>query len=388
MSANDTLERTDIIAKAVERLREMLPQSWKVERSNTANVGADALGPSASTDGAIDLRDARGTHVTLAVHAKQSFEPRAVGQLSAGLSGVIRSIAGYIPVLVVAPWISPRAQELLAREEINYIDLTGNALVKLENPPLYIRVAGATRNPQPTPRGQARVRGPKAARLIRLLVDVRPPYGVSEIAAVTGLAQGYVSRLLDALDREALVERARRGRVEDVDVTGLLRRWTESYDVLETNDARTFLAPRGAGDALLQLTGSSTPLSVAITGSFAAVRVAPVAAPALLIAYSNEAETVASTLGLLPADEGANVILLRAFDPVVWERTSEDAGIRYVACSQAAVDCLTGTGRMPAEGEALIAWMAENEASWRLSSLGGLHSSQANASLHSDVSQP
>jgi hypothetical protein len=108
------------------------------------------------------------------------------------------------------------------------------------------------------------------------------------------------------------------------------------------------------------------------------VRVAPVAASALLIAYSNEIETVANELGLLPADEGANVALLRAFDPVVWERINEDAGIRYVALSQAAVDCLTGTGRMPAEGEALIAWMAENEATWRLSSLDGLRPSQAN----------
>jgi hypothetical protein len=378
MAANETLERTDLIAEAVERLREMLPQSWKVERSNRADLGADTPAPSTPTDGAIALQDARGTYVTLAVQAKQSFEPRAVGQLSAGFSGVIRSIAGYIPVLVVAPWISSRTQELLASEDINYIDLTGNALLKLENPPLYIRVAGAAKNPQPTPRGQVRVRGPKAARLIRLLVDVRPPYGVSEIAAATGLAQGYVSRLLDTLDREALVDRARRGRVEDADVAGLLRRWAESYDVLKTNDTSTFLAPRGASDALSQLSGLAASTSVVVTGSFAAVRLAPVAAPALLIAYSNEIEKVANTLGLLPADEGANVALLRAFDPIAWERTTEDAGIRYVAPSQAAVDCLTGTGRMPAEGEALIAWMAENEASWRRSSLDGVPSSRAN----------
>jgi hypothetical protein len=34
---------------------------------------------------------------------------------------------------------------------------------------------------------------------------------------------------------------------------------------------------------------------------------------------------------------------------------------------------------MPAEGEALIAWMAENEASWRLSSLDGVSSAQTGA---------
>jgi hypothetical protein len=377
--ANEVIEATDLVDAAVARLREMLPNSWTVERSKRSEVGADPGQARTPTDGAIDIRDPRGTYVTLAVEAKRSFDPRAVGQLSGGLPSVIRSIAGHIPLLVVAPWISSRTQELLTREGINYIDLTGNALIKLENPALYIRAVGAAKNPQPASRGQARVRGPKAARLIRLLIDVRPPYGVSEIAAVTGLTAGYISRLLDALDRDALVERARRGRIEDADVPGLLRRWAESYDVLKTNGASTFLAPRGAKDALSQLAELSNAPSVAVTGSFAAVRLAPVAAPALLIAYCGEIDMLAKTLGLFPADEGANVALLRAFDPVVWERGEEDSGVTYVAPSQAVVDCLTGTGRMPAEGEALIAWMLENEPRWRLSSIADLRPSQADA---------
>jgi len=379
MTANETIEATDLTDAAVARLREMLPNTWTVERSTRSEVAADSGQARTPTDGAIDLRDPRGTYVTLAVEAKRSFDPRAVERLSGGLSSVIRSIAGHIPLLVVAPWISSRTQELLTRDGINFIDLTGNARIKLENPALYISAVGAARNPQPMPRGQARVRGPKAARLIRLLIDVSPPYGVTEIAAATGLTQGYVSRLLDALDQDALVERTRRGRVQDADMPGLLRRWAESYDVLKSNDASTFLAPGGANDALSQLAELSGPPLLAVTGSFAAVRLAPVAAPALLIAYCNEIEALANTLGLLPADEGANVVLLRAFDPVVWERGTEDAGLRYVAPSQAAVDCLTGTGRMPAEGEALVAWMAENEPRWRLPSIADLHLSKADA---------
>jgi hypothetical protein len=378
MAANGTIEQTDLIDAAVVQLRQMLPASWTVERSNRAEVAANSDEGRSLSDGAIDLRDPRGTYVTLAVEAKRSFDPRAVEQLSGGLSSVIRSLASNTPILAVSPWMSARSRELLAKDGINFIDLTGNALLKLENPALYISAVGAARNPQPMPRGQARVRGPKAARLIRLLIDVRPPYGVSEIAEVTGLTQGYVSRLLDALDQDALVERTRRGRVQDADMPGLLRRWAESYDVLKSNDASTFLAPRGASDALSQVAQLSGP-SVAVTGSFAAVRLAPVAAPALLIGYCNEIEALANTLGLLPADEGANVVLLRAFDPVVWERGTEDAGLRYVAPSQAAVDCLTGTGRMPAEGEALVAWISENEPRWRLPSIADLHFSQADA---------
>jgi hypothetical protein len=377
MTANTALGETNLIDEAVAGLRGMLPVSWDVERSTGAALAGDTPPEgSALVDDAIDLRARDGTTVTFVVEAKRSFDPRAAEQLSAGLPRMLRSLAGRFPILVVAPWLSARTQELLAREEINFIDLTGNAFISLEDPALYIRAAGATRNPEPPPRGRATVRGPKAARLIRLLVDVRPPYGVSEIAAATELAPGYVSRLLDALDRAALVKRAHRGRIEDADIAGLLRRWAESYDILKTNAASLFLAPGGAKEGLSRLAERSDSSPVAITGSFAASRLAPVAAPALLIAYSNDVESVAKELGLLPADEGANVVLLRAFDPIVWDRGSEESGLLYVAPSQAAVDCLTGNGRMPAEGEALISWMTENETRWRLSSIEDLRVSE------------
>jgi hypothetical protein len=102
------------------------------------------------------------------------------------------------------------------------------------------------------------------------------------------------------------------------------------------------------------------------------VRLAPVAAPALLLAYCEDMAPIVDAMDLLPSDEGANVVLLRPFDRVVWDRTATADGVTYVAPSQAAVDCLTGTGRMPAEGEALLTWIAENEWRWRLNSLSEL----------------
>jgi DNA-binding transcriptional ArsR family regulator len=195
---------------------------------------------------------------------------------------------------------------------------------------------------------------------------------VGELAAATALAPGYVSRLLEALDDDALVERSKRGRVEAVEIAALLRRWAEDYDLLATNQAETFLAPRGAQQTLEALGGLPDSAEVVVTGSFAAVRLAPVAAPALLAAYSNDPGALARELGLIPADQGSNVVLLRPFDEVVWRRTDAQDGIRYAAPSQAAVDCLTGNGRMPAEGEATLAWMLANEATWRRGSLGAV----------------
>jgi hypothetical protein len=370
MEANETFEETSLLDAAVLELRRRLPDAWSVELSGRELV--QRAGPQSRLDGVIDLRAPNGTFTSFAVEAKRSFAPRDIEQVLGGLSRVLRSINSNVPLLIVAPWLSPRTQELLEAEGMNFVDLTGNVLIRLDNPAVYVRSSGAKRNPEPTPRGVARVRGPKAARLVRLLADVRPPYGVREIAAATKLAPGYVSRLLDALDRDALIERSPRGPVEHVDVPGLLRSWAESYDVFRSNTAKTFVAPAGAAQALARLATREADARVAVTGSFAAGRIAPVAAAALLMLYCEDPWRILDTLALIPADDSGNVAVLRPFDPVVWERTTEDAGLRYVAPSQIVVDCLTGTGRMPAEGEALLSWMMDNEVSWRYGSLAEL----------------
>jgi hypothetical protein len=363
MPANTPLRENELVDAAVTWLRERIPPAWSVEAANQEAT----TGVRGRPDGTIVINGQR-VYATLAVEAKRSLGPRDVAGLFGSIGRTLRALSPNIPVLVVAPWLSSRTRELLAGEGINYLDLTGNALVRLENPALFIQSQGADRDPSPAPRGKARVRGPKAARLIRTLIDVRPPYGVRDLAEAAGLAPGYVSRLLEALDDDALLERSKRGQVESVDIAGLLRRWAESYELFSSNDAQPYLAARGAEDALGRLPDLPT-MRTAVTGSFAAVRKSPVAAPALLTVYCDDGSAVANALDLIPADQGANVVLLRPFDPIVWERTEEEYGVRYVAPSQAAVDCLTGNGRMPAEGEALIQWLLANEPTWRLDSL-------------------
>jgi hypothetical protein len=275
-------------------------------------------------------------------------------------------MTGKTPILIVAPWLSSRTRELLREQDFNYIDQTGNALLRLEHPAVFIETIGSNRNPTPGERGRAQLRGPKAGRLLRRLIDVRPPYTVSELSSTTGLAPGYVSRLIDALDEEALIERMPRGPVEHVDVAGLLRRWARSYDVFKTNALYTYIAPSGWSNVLDKLAGDpSIGSGVAVTGSVAAIRISPVAAPAMLLAYTPEPERLAEKLSLLPADEGADVSFLYPFDPVVWAGTSSEGGLGFVAPAQVAVDCLTGNGRMPAEGEAVLEWMTGNEPQWR-----------------------
>ncbi len=360
MSANADIQES-LRLEAAAWLRARLPSSWQLDDAPKTGV-AGSRG-----DGLFELRAPNGTFTTIAVEARQSVAPRDVETMLSGFARSLRALSAPVPVLVVAPWLSQRTREALTANAINYVDLTGNALLRLENPAVYLRAEGAPRNPAPDPRPPASLRGAKAARLVRLLADVRPPYGVLDLARAAGLTAGYVSRLLDSLDREAIVDRGPRGVVEQVDVAALLRSWAISYSAFKADVVTSWLAPTGAAATVGVL--SETRVDAVVTGSFAAVRWAPVAAPALLVAYTPDIQPTAEALGLLPADEGANVILLRPFDEVVAARSVLADGVRYAAPSQVVGDCLTGPGRMPAEGEALVRWMAEDETRWRLDAL-------------------
>lgn len=53
----------------------------------------------------------------------------------------------------------------------------------------------------------------------------------------------------------------------------------------------------------------------------------------------------------------------------MFERNTTTDNIIYVSPVQAAIDCLTGPGRMPAEGEALVQWMSDKPSRWQVPSL-------------------
>ena len=362
MTANVVSIETELVEAAVGWLRDRLPETWQV-----TPVDRQAPGNGRDVGTAIELKGPSGTYATVAVEARRALSPRDVDQLLGGLGRTLRALAGSVEIVVVAPWLSDRTRRRLREERISYLDLTGNALIRLDNPALYLETEGARRDPAPLARGKARLQGPKAGRLVRTLVDVTPSYGVRELAASTGLTAGYVSRLLDTLNDEALIGRSPRGGVDTVDVPGLLQRWARTYDVFRSNQARTYLLPAGPNAALRRLT-AVTPRT-AVTGSFAAVRLAPVAGPALLAVYCDDPAALAAELELIPTDSAANFVVLTPFDPVVWERTSVEDGLTLVAASQVAVDCLTGNGRMPAEGDAVLGWMTTNEDAWRLRTL-------------------
>jgi len=357
-------KESDLIMQAQRLLAERLGADWAVRRLDEPRRASGSPRP----DAILGLTAPDGSTALQLVEAKQRAFPRDVlAQLR-----VLPPLPPDSQCLYVAPFLGPRARQLLEEAGVNYIDLTGNMLVQVPRPSLFVRQQGSAKDPAPAAAPMRSLRGGKAARVVRTLCDYAEPATSRTVASRAGVSAGYVSKLIALLEREALVERQGRGPVQPITRVlwaELIRRWSADYRVLESNAAQLFLAPQGIPAFLRDLAAWATRAAsgrYAVSGSFAAAERAPVAAPSLLMCYVDAVGDVARETGLVPASGAGNVYLCEPLDPVAYERTWSRSGVTYAAPAQVAVDCLTGPDRMPAEGEALLEWMAISEESWRL----------------------
>ncbi len=132
---------------------------------------------------------------------RKGLEPKDVLVLRASTGGDLTG------TLVTAPFLSPRTRELLKAAGASYADATGNVWLAVERPGVLVELEGARKDPGRTSRPLASLKGPDAARVVRALCDVGPPYGVRRLAGIAAAAPASVSRVVSLLEREALLER-------------------------------------------------------------------------------------------------------------------------------------------------------------------------------------
>ena len=173
----------------------MLPAGWEISVARRFRAG-----------GELQVRSISGSTGDLVLINQTEVTPRDVPSLPRFDK----------PSLVTARWLSPRTRELLRERGFGFLDSTGNAEIALPEPGLYIRTDGAARDPQPKPSASPGMRGPRVWALLRTLIEVAPPYGVTELSRALDLDTGYVSRVLRALTDEMIIEHTPRGPVTDL----------------------------------------------------------------------------------------------------------------------------------------------------------------------------
>ena len=315
----------------------------------------------------VELQAPDGSPTVLVVEAKRELATRdvanALEQLELMRGRLDRRVRSQS--MVIARYLSASIRERLERQGVAYADATGNLRIVLERPALFLRDTGAQRDPWRGPgRPRGSLKGPPAARVVRALVDFAPPCTVPELVQRSGASTGATYRVVELLEREALIERQPRGQITTVDWRVLLERWSQDYGFQTTNTIVSYLVPRGLS-ALVQALRGAPELRYVLTGSLAAERFAPYAPSRLATVYVDRFDRVAERLDLREVDTGANVLLATSDYDVVFERAQNIDGLRLAAPSQVAVDLLTAPGRGPSEAQALLDWMGANEPAWR-----------------------
>lgn len=173
--SRNMLPRGNSTFRGIEELRRRLPPDWEVAPQGRATVEVTAP----------DLRTG-----TLALEERARLAPRDVRSL------VERLPTRRATTLVVAPFLTESTRDRLRENGVSYLDLTGNVRVVLPEPGLFIETQGASEDLNREERPARSLRGPKAGRVVRCLIELKSPPGVREVAALTGVDAGYVSRVL------------------------------------------------------------------------------------------------------------------------------------------------------------------------------------------------
>ena len=349
----------ELVTRCVEQLVRRLPEGWSASCRREASVGGLVV------DLLLEIVSPDGKTAAFVVDAKRSALPKQVNNGVAQLKRCLESEDGTAEPLFASGYVSPWTRTLLQAQDVGWVDTTGNIRMSAKSPGLFIEASGAQRDPWPDDRPLKSLGGRGAARAIRALIDFAPPYGVRELANMSGTSPATLSRVIEMLDGEGVLTRSAQRGVASVDWAALIRRW--SADLLAGERAQfessTFLEPRGI-DAVIEKARRSQ-LRYSITGSYAASRFAPVAPTRQIAIYVDDPTAFAAELDLRPLPDRGNVRLVNAYDPLVFDRVIIDEGVTIAALGQVAVDLLGGPGREPAEGEALIEWMEGSEDVWR-----------------------
>lgn len=373
MKRNRYISETSLIDAAARNIGARLPPQWLLRNRDGEALLKSPKGLTCRVDAVLEIRDPHGISTDIIVEVKRNpVEPRLVASVVSQLKSLsftrFEEIGqvGNIPVpMLVSTYLSPLARQRLGEAGISYADATGNMRFAVDRPAAFIETQGADKNPFREERPLRSLKGGRAARVARGLLDYRTPFGTRELAAETASSPAMVSRVSSLLEPDEIVTKeSARGRIISVDWEALARRWAMDYDFVSSNILTTWLEPRGARALLARLRGAY--FRYTLTGSFAANRLAPVVEPRLVALYADDPEAIAKLLRLRPAETGGNVLIVRPFDPVVFERVECDDGIKYARVTQVLMDLMKGPGRGPEEAEALLKWMQDNEDKWKL----------------------
>jgi hypothetical protein len=252
-----------------------------------------------------------------------------------------------VPIVAV-PFMGETGRRLAAEAGVSWIDLSGNAWI--EAPGRQIRILG-NKNRFTSSGRPADVFAPKSSRVIRaMLMDPQRAFTQVELAFVSGVDKGRISRLVPRLDSMGLVLRDGRSiRIKDASLA--LEAWREAYDLEKHDVRRGHVSVRGPQELIDKIArvSESAGVSWALTGLAAAWQLTQFAMFRLVSLYvhARPSEAWLSAIGFREEPRGANVWIVRPVDDGVFQGSSDAGGVSCVHPLQVYLDLKAHPERAP-----------------------------------------
>ena len=351
------MKELDIQERAADALRACLGEVPFIrvnrvrENQRQGNIEADLL---------LDLQIKDGPSRQIVVEAKANGQPRLARE---AINQLLRCRSEFPEAygVFMAPYISPEAAEICAKEGVGYLDLAGNC--RLSFGQVFIRREGI-RNPFTQKRDLRSLYAPKSTRVLRVLLMRKSEWWKTQaLADEAGVSLGQVANVKKRLrDREWVANGDAGFRLTNPQ--SLLTEWAENY-TYRKNTVRDFYSMKGTDEVEEDLAKACRELDIpyAFTGFSAARRVAPTVRGQRVMAYvSTISEVLLERARLKEVPSGATVSLMLPYDEGVYYMARDVNSLKVVCPVQLYLDLKGYKGRGEEAAEAV--WKQELSGLW------------------------
>ncbi|MEH6759210.1 MAG: type IV toxin-antitoxin system AbiEi family antitoxin [Parasphingorhabdus sp.] len=209
-----------------EARNELVALLSAIDAIKIINIKREPASEDVILDFLVELEHARKKY-HLACEVKSNGQPRHIRNAIFQLHHFARNFGNTAYPVIIAPYLSPKSQDLCRAERFGYLDFVGN--VHLEFGSVYI-----DRKTDETPKGEQRslrsIFKPKAANILRnLLNDPERRWRVAKLAETANASVGHVSEVGQALREREWAVQSRNG-LYLTDPDGLLDAWSQEYE--------------------------------------------------------------------------------------------------------------------------------------------------------------
>jgi DNA-binding MarR family transcriptional regulator len=274
----------------------------------------------ATSAGKADMVISSGDKIMI-VQCKASGQADSVAMAARQARDFANAVSKAAIPLVVVPYMGEVGQQLCEEAGVSWLDLSGNA--RIIAPGLRVRIEGKPNRFKRAGRPRS-LFAPKSARIARWLLMKRDQaFTQRELARVSGLDEGFTSRIVRGLEEQRLVVREADGAVRVANYDTLLDATREAYDFSKHHIVRGHVAARSSDDVLRRLAESfhRDKMKYAATGLAGAWLWSGFAGFRLVVLFVSELPDAKARgqMGFHEMERGENVWLVQPNDAGVFD---------------------------------------------------------------------